>query len=464
MKRKLNTNQREGPPWWSVWARGLVRGLYGGICIAVGFVFTAIHGMELSWSQEWPALAWMLTFGTVSTGLWEAVREQGYRPGKEKGGLWPLPLLWGGGAALYLRGAAGWMLLAHGLVYGLLIWAVRRGRLCRLYRQVGGYSLRYALILPVVTTVLLNLLLGALFPLARQGQGIALLFFLTAPGYLMVWAATRKVQRPWYWAPHLALLGILLGLALYSFAGLYIFRCIPRWGWLGLTLKGYFLGLFGGIYLAVPQACVTAWKQRGEICTEQNFQDRMEVSHLLLILGIPLVCWASIWVEFSTVFVMAFTLGTTALLYYTHKPHRWMQAGVAVFIAGGVALLLLEFSGLMPTWAYSLPQPDLTYPSVFIAAWEVLSRKFYRAEPGENQLPGTKNMGQLHGQLVLLTQMTVVVGSGLGGYSPRVQMVLIAAGAALLEGSFFRLLLPWTKGSNERAAAPPSAGPSGRPG
>lgn len=445
MERKTRTNRQERPPSWNVWMRGLGRGMYGGICVAVGFVFTAIHGMGLSWSHEWPALAWMSAFGAVSTGLWETVRYQGYRSDKERGCFWLLPVITGGGAALSLRGAAGWMLLIYGSIYSLLIRAVRRGSLCRLYRQVGEHSLRYALVLPVITAVVLNLLLGALFPLANQGRWAALVLFLTVPGYLVVWTATRKVQRPWYWAPHLAVLAILLGLGLYTFAGLYIFPWIPRWGWLGLTLKGYFLGIFGGIYLAIPQACVTAWSQREKVCTRQNFRDRMDVLHLLLVLGIPLICGASIWVEFSTAFVMGFTLGTTALLYYTHKPRLWMQMGAALFIAGGVALLLLEFGGLMPAWAYILPQPDLTYLSVFIAAWELLSMKFYRAESREEQSPGTKDMEQLHGQLVLLTQMAVIVGSGLGGYSPRVQMVLIAAGAALLEGSFFRLILPWVR-------------------
>lgn len=443
MKQNIYTDPQKRPPPGGAWARGLGHGLYGGTCVVVGMVFTAIHGMGHSWAQAWPALAGLSAFGAVCTGLWETVRHQGSHSGREKGCLWLLPFLMGGGFALCRWGPAGWMLSAYGLVYSLLIRAVRRGRLCSLHRQVGEHSLRYALILPVVTTVMLNLLLGALFPLALQGCWAALALFLTGPAYLAVWAATRKVQRPWYWAPHLALLVILLGLALYAFAGLYIFRCIPRWGWQGLTLKGFFLGIFGGIYLAIPQACVTAWAQKDRTCTRQNFQDRMDVLRLLLAFGTPLVCWASIWVAFSTVFVMAFTLGTTALLYYTHQRRLWMEAGAVVFIAGGAALLLLEFGGLMPAWAYILPQPDLSYLSLFIAVWELLFMKFYQVEPGDAPFPGSKDMEQLHGKLVLLTQVVAIVGSGLGGYSPRIQMVIIAAAAALLEGSLFRLFLPW---------------------
>lgn len=222
-------------------------------------------------------------------------------------------------------------------------------------QELGPGNMRFSLLLPAFTGVIQNFLLGAMIPLAIQMPGSWPVLCMVLLGlYILTWYLTRKNSRSLFAAIHtwVYIMVILFG-AIFLVVVYMCKLAIPLD--LLLSLKAFFMAFFTGVYMSIPEAYQRTWEQP---CTELNLRDRSNALGLVLCTYDPLVFMLSIWVRFSWLFLLIYAIGGAVLFQYTRKKRKHVSMARIGFSLCAMGSLLLEYSGVLPEWCYTLRYID----------------------------------------------------------------------------------------------------------
>lgn len=222
-------------------------------------------------------------------------------------------------------------------------------------QELGPGNMRFSLLLPAFTGVIQNFLLGAMLPLAIQLQGNWPVMCMGLLGfYILIWYLTRKNSRSLFAAIHTWIyIGVIAG-GLVFLITVYICK-VPLPLDLALSLKAFFAAFLTGIYLSIPEAYQRTWEQP---CTELALCDRTNTLGLVLCTYDPLVFTLSVWVRFSWLFLLIYAVGGAILFQYTRKKRKYVSLARILFLICAAGSLLLEYSGVLPEWCYTLRYID----------------------------------------------------------------------------------------------------------
>ena len=337
---------------------GLRQSVYAPLCCATGIIFAASYELELpillSFRMFWPMLAAVFLSKTLSKGIYCTAEETACTKERQiplgYAFLSAVPLIAVCFVLLPQRTSDSpfWLLATVLAVYAAINVAIGATfRCCDSFCEGGtsSKSIRYTVVLQMVWNIL-DTTVGAFVPLAVFGYHLCVPFFLFWLGYLGFWFATRNVKQGKYDRLHNPFFVAVFFLGVAFFFVVYVIAKVdaPE---LTIPLKGFFVSFYLGLYLAIPEAFVRTWDTQNP--NEEDTQKHFALLKAILVIYDPFVYLAFLWLRLSAVFIGCYAIGTAIVSTYVSRKREHTGRCRAVFCAGVLALLLLEFCGVFQT-------------------------------------------------------------------------------------------------------------------